>query len=383
MLHRSACLALAFALALALPAVAACGDNHDSADAQASGDGQHGSGSDDAHGATGSTAAIVAGDFGAGDPGVLATLDSHALTVTQGRAPAGAIGDDPTLRHFGNDVFVVNRADGNNVTLLDDHTFAVVAQVATGASSNPQDVALAHGKLYVPVYGGKGVAVVAPGSATIGIVDLSADDPDGHPQCESALAVDNEIYVACQLLDDSTFAPRGFGKVYVIDPTTDTVRTRFDLTTKNPITLLEPVAGGTIAVGTVDFSDGSGCIEQITPGPTPTSTCLVTNTVLGGYATRLQFADASTAWLAVSGTTFPNPPQTLALFVAGSPSVQVLSGAGEAISDVALCPDGTLVVADVTKNAAGVRAFSSSAERTTAALAIGLPPAAQHGLECY
>src|SRR5690349_8386996 len=97
-----------------------------------------------------STAVAVAGDYTAGDPGIMSAVDVDTQTVTKNVAPQGAVGDDPMVRHFGSELFVVNRADGNNVTILDARTFALVEQLSTGAGSNPQDVAVRGNQLFVP-----------------------------------------------------------------------------------------------------------------------------------------------------------------------------------------------------------------------------------------
>jgi len=47
------------------------------------------------------------------------------------------------------------------------------------------------------------------------------------------------------------------------------------------------------------------------------------------------------------------------------------------------CPDGSVVVADPTIGANGLRVYQGNTEKTTAALPIGLPPASTHGLVCY
>ena len=358
-------------LVLAVAAAAGCGDNHGAADA----------------GTSPPAAMIVSGDLTPGDPGVLAKLDIGAMSVTPGLAPAGAVGDDTVLRRFGSELFLINRADGANVTILDAATRAVVAQLATGAGSDPQDVAVVGDKLYVPVYGGTGVAVLTRGSPAIATIDLSADDPDGKPQCMSAMLAGTDVYVTCQLLDASA-APRGNGRVYVIDSATDTVRTSFALTTKNPISLLEEVGDGSLAVATVDFADHSGCIEKFVPGASPTSACITSNTLLGGYATRLQFQqladDGRFLWAAVRGFDAAQPTGTLMAYDFTSAELwPPISTPDELVGDVGLCPDGTIVIADHTPGAAGVRAYQEATEVTTAALSIGLSPASPHGIECY
>src|SRR5262249_27213317 len=156
----------------------------------------------------------------------------------------------------------------------------------------PQDVAVVGNKLYVPVFGGSGVAVLTRGSTTVATIDLSADDPDGKPNCISAVAVGSDLYVVCELLDTNNKA-RGPGKVYVIDTSSDTVQTAktMTLTYKNPFGLLEripdgaPMAGDLVipTVGDYPFMTTVGCVERISPGASPTAAgCLPTDADLSG-----------------------------------------------------------------------------------------------------
>lgn len=339
-------------------------------------------------------AVVVAGDFNMGDPGVLSTYDPATGAVRRNAGPAMAVGDDPVLRHVGHELFIVNRADGNNVTILDDQTLAFEEQLGTGPNSNPQDVAVVGAKLYVPTYGTAGVTVLTRGSTATSVIDLSADDPDGLPNCESIYVAGQDLYVACQILDNSQkfLPPRGPGRVYVIDTATDRVRATLTLGHDNPISLLEQVPpgaphAGELVVGTELF-DGSntGCVERITPGATPqASGCLVDNADLGGYASRIAFeADAggSISFFAVP-TTFPQADLRALDMSTGMMRSGALNASTEIAADVVVCPGGQIITADTTMKADGLRVYQGGAEKTTAALPIGLPPASTHGLVCY
>jgi hypothetical protein len=339
-------------------------------------------------------AVVVAGDFIAGDPGVLSTYDPATGAVHVNAGPAMAVGDDPVLRHIGHELFIVNRADGNNITILDDQTLALEEQLGTGPSSNPQDVAVVGDKLYAPTYGTAGVTVLTRGSTATSVIDLSADDPDGLPNCESIYLVGRDLYVACQLLDNSQMflPPRGPGKVYVIDTANDRVRATLTLGHENPISLLEQVPagaphGGELLVGTERF-DGSndGCVERIAPGAAPAAPgCLVDNADLGGYASRIAFeADAGGAlsFFAVP-TTFPHADLRALDMSTGMIRSGALNASTEIAADVVVCPGGQIVAADPTMDADGLRMFQGGVEKTTAALPIGVPPLSTHGLMCY
>jgi hypothetical protein len=361
-------------------ALAACGDNRAAPDAMI-----------DATPVGPPRAAIVAGDFKERDPGVLSALDPATRTIRTNVGPAMAVGDDPIVRHAAGELLIVNRADGNNVTVLDDQTFALKEQLGTGAGTNPQDVAAVGGKLFVATFGGKGLVVLTRGSQAVTPVDLSADDPDGVPNCNSVYAVGADVYVACELLD-ATFAPRGPGKVYVVDAGTLAIKRALTLGHKNPIGVLEQVPAsaphnaGELWMPTVDFADGSGCVERIATGAAPaTLGCVVTNADLKGYVSRVAFQvskDVAIAFFAVP-TTFPKADLiaydlSISLLWAGP-----LNPPTEIAGDLAVCPSGELVLADPTDKANGVRVYDGAAELTKAPLPIGLPPTSTHGVVCY
>ncbi len=98
-------------------------------------------------------------------------------------------------------------------------------QINTGSGTDPQDVAAIGSKLYVATLGGSGVEVIdtSLGSAAkFQFIDIGNPDPDGVPNCSSAIAVGTNVFLSCELLDASS-KPRGNGIVKVIDSTTDTV----------------------------------------------------------------------------------------------------------------------------------------------------------------
>jgi len=340
-------------------------------------------------------AVVVAGDFGPGHPGVLSTFDPATLAVTMNAGPAMAVGDDPILRHFGSELFIVNRSDGNNVTILNDQTLALEEQLGTGAGTNPQDVAVTGQKLYVATFGGKGLVMLTRGQATITAIDLSQDDPDGKPNCNSVYLVGSNLYVSCGLLDDTNkFVPRGPGKVYVVDTATNAIKTTLTLGTKNPFGVFEQIPAdaqhnaGDLLMPTVAFADGSGCVERIATGATPAAAgCMMTNADLMGYASRLAFqVDKSQGlgitWIATP-TTFPKADLRAYDMPTNALWAGPLNPSTEAIGDLAICPGGELVVADTTTNANGLRLYNNAAELTKSVLPIGLPPSSTHGIVCY
>jgi hypothetical protein len=375
---------------LLLTLLVACGDsNKQTPDAPI---GTDGPGSGDAPSQPIAQAAVVGADFSSGT-GVLSRLDVATLNMQQ-NVVAGAATSDPVIRQLGDNVYIVNRFVGENVTILDAKTLSLVGQHSTGAGSNPQDVAAVGDKLYIPAGGTAGVVVmtVPAGTTTTIALDGALGDPDGKPDCVSAYAVGTDVYVACGLLDEN-FAPRGVGKVAVIDTTSDTVRTTFSLPETNPVGFFHqsPASstfGGDLLISAVPSFDTftSGCLVRVTPGQTPTASCAtgLHNSDLGGFVNGIAFGDK--LWLSVvvdmNFATASGQLRAVDLST-GALASTAASAANEQITDLAACPDGSVVAVDSTMNASGVRVFENGTETTTTALAIGLPPIFSSGIVCY
>ena len=375
---------------LLLTLLVACGDsNQQMPDAPI---GTDGPGSGDASSQPVAQAVVLGADFSSGT-GVVSRLDVATLNMQQ-NVVAGAATSDPVIRQLGNNVYIVNRFVGENVTILDAKTLSLVGQHSTGAGSNPQDVAVVGHKLYIPATGTAGVVVMTlpAGTTTTIALDTAVGDPDGKPDCIAAYAVGNDVYVACGLLDEN-FAPRGAGKVAVIDSATDTVRTTISLPETNPVGFFHqsPASsafGGDLLIAAVPSFDTftSGCLVRVTPGPTPTATCAtgLHNSDLGGFVNGIAFGDK--LWLSVVvDVNFATASGQLRAvdLSSGALASTPVSASNEQVTDLAACPDGSVVTVDSTMNATGVRVFENGSETTTAALAIGLPPVFSSGIVCY
>src|SRR5436190_15732662 len=177
-------------------------------------------------------AVAVSGDFNM--TGLMSKLDLTTMEVAQNVGGAGTVAGDPVMRRIGDRVYVINRNGGNNVTVFDATTLTFVDQFGTGEGTNPQDVAQVGDNLYVPMFNVGGVVKINTKTGTTATIDMSSvGDPDGNPDCISAIAVGTKVYVACSVLDE-TYTPRGNGVVAVIDTAKDTVATTVMLPTPNP-----------------------------------------------------------------------------------------------------------------------------------------------------
>ena len=359
---------------LVLLFLAACGDNlagHAAPDAAQS------SGTTDAAIPMRALAAEPPANFGP-PPGILSVLDVDTLTMHQNVA-GGVAGGDPFIKKIGNRVYIVNRTD-NNILALDATTLHFIGQFATGTGSNPQDVAVVGDKLYVPAFGGAGVVTGKIGDTNATTIDLNAavGSSDGKPDCVGVAAVGTDIYVTCENL--VSFVPASVGKLVVIDSTTDTIKTHIDLPVQNPQNLIAEMPDHTLVVSSYDKA--AGCTMQITPGATPTATCLVSNSQLaqnGAEPTHIA-VQGGKIWFAA--TTDYVDGALRSYDTATSMMGAMVAPASEDIRDIAVCPDGKLVVAD-TAGSGGLRVYQDGAELTTAAIAIGLPPGFGNNLVCY
>ncbi len=371
---------------LILFALVACGDNGKSLDTTpADGPDELPSGPP--------RAVVVAGDFiTPGFSGVMSKLELSSMQMTQNVAPAGAIGNDPIIRKLGDELFVVNRAGGNNVTIFNAATLDVKEQLGTGAGSNPQDVARFGNKVYVATMGTAGVTVLTRGSTATKLISLADLDPDGIPDCVSAYRAGTLLYVACGLLDEN-FSPRGNGVVAVIDPISDRVERVITLSTANPFGVLTELPDGLgLVIPTFDFGAPTArCLEHIAVGSAPYSKgCLVQNAAVGGYVVRAvpqQVGETQMLWMIVNNGNFSAERARLWGYDVSSGTLRdaPLSPETQVLTDLAPCPDGRVVVADKTMSANGLRVYdgASTMEQTTAPLAVGLRPQSSPAIACY
>ena len=334
------------------------------------------------------TAFVVAGDFAG--TGVASTIAVPGLVVTQ-NVLAQVAGDDPSVRVFGDKIYIVNRNTANNVTILDATAMSLIAQIATG--SNPQDVAVVGTKIYVASLAEAGVQILDESNPDDGVVDTidlsSLDAVDGLPDCNALAVVGTTLYVACGVLDE-TFTARGVGKIAVIDTADDTLTTTVDLVNANPFGRLVAtpstgaLAGDLLVNTTPSFADlTAGCLERVSTGAAPASGgCLIQGTEMGGYAGSYAYGADDTVWVAVTAGWDENGTMaavhTYDAEAATFDSTPV-TGTQRAF-DLALCPTGHAVFADT---AGGMRVYSRDGlEITTSVLDVGLPPSSG-GVVCY
>jgi len=367
-----------------LIAAAACGGSGDDADAPDAG-------------ASSATVFAVGTDYFTA--GIASTVAIPSLEVTQG-VLAGVASTDPVLRYYAGRIYIVNRYGADNVTVIDAASMSLVAQISTGAGTNPADVVVRGNFMYVATVGGTGIMVLdvtRPEDGVIKIIDLSSVDPDdGIPNCGSLQLRDNLLFATCSVLDDNDpeLAARGNGKVAVIDTDTDSLLDVLELSTFNPYGHIvgTPAAsplGGDLLVPTIpSWADlTQGCLERVSTGETPApGGCLLENSDLGGYVSGGAYdAEGNKLWVAV--TEGFDEADYMALgklmvcdLATETPACEQVSEAGQRPFEIARCPTGHVVVSDA---GGGLRVYEATgAELTSDLLDIGLPPV-DDGVICY
>lgn len=349
---------------------AACGggdDEDNAADAGASADADVGF--DAGEETPTATIVTVSGDY-AGN-GVLTTVDVPSMEVTL-NAVAGVAGGDPVIRAHGDRLVILDRFGGDSVTVL-DRELALVGQVTTGAGSNPQDSAIIGDTLYIVALDATGVLVFDLTNLSAGIqktIDLSALDADDEvPDCNSIVAVGDRLYASCQILDRKTFAPRGIGKVAVIDTTDDSLETTLELASTNPLAQFAQNGDGDLVFSTAPgaifgATNDGGCVERISTGATPAvEDCLSDNVTLNAYPRQVLSHGDDLLFVNVVDFTTADIRQ-----ISGSTvSEVVFPGLGTNAANLTACPTGHLVVDDNTAGARGVRVYDGQGAAVNAA----------------
>ncbi len=324
------------------------------------------------------TIVTVGGDYAGA--GVLSVVSVPSMDVTV-NAVAGVVGGDPAIRQIGDRLFILDRFGGDSVTVL-DRDLSVIGQVSTGAGSNPQDVAVIGDTLYVAAWDAGGVLVIDLADIAGGIVreiDLSdLDSEDQVPDCNSLAAVGSKLLVTCQIIDRSTFAPRGNGKLAVIDTSDDSIETTLDLDASNPFAQLESLPSGDVAFSTAPGalfggSNDTGCLERVSMTGTPSMMpCLSSNMDLAAYPADVLAVGESIYFVNVASFT----ESDIRVFTDGSVAEAGLAPLGSNLAGLAACPTGHLVVADNSDGARGLRVFDAElAPASEDVLDVGWPAA--------
>jgi hypothetical protein len=137
------------------------------------------------------------------------------------------------LAMSGENFFVVNGWQADNVQKINPENFDTASQYSTGNGSSPSSMALVEDcKGYLPLYEMDYLLVFNPCTGeTIKQIDLSsyADAEDGIPEMQASIYHDGKVVVAIQKLDrNNNWISPYVGQFLVIDPSTDDVEKVID-----------------------------------------------------------------------------------------------------------------------------------------------------------
>lgn len=286
---------------------------------------------------------------------------------------------DPVVRTFSQvdpeHVWAVNRLGFDNIQVLaPGQNFNSVAQFSVGNGSNPQDIlVLSPNKAYVTRYESpyNDVLIVHPVTGkTLGRIPLGkfASNPDHLPRPAAMLRVGDLAFIALQNLDasfnwgENTLEP---GRLVVVDVLTDQVVDAdtttpepdpIILSTRNPQTLAYSAGQNLIYVASaglfVQYHPEWGGLEAVDPTNLVSAGVILRGSDPGinGNVESAVLTPGLTAYLLVSMLSSSNNFQSRVLEVSltsGLPLSTIYTAAADAmVSDLALDPQGFLIIAD-------------------------------------
>jgi hypothetical protein len=297
----------------------------------------------------------------------------------------------PSSAQAGHELLLIDRSNAA-LTWVDAKTCTPVRQLSagTGFAANPRDVvSIRESKAYVTRYDQNGAPTASPddfdeGSdlliidpsapRILGRIDLSGEAPAANvlPRPDQALLAGGKVYVTLNALS-ADFQAAASGRVVIIDPETDSIVGRIDLTGRkgcSGMTYLEGTKTLLVACGG-NFSDGDGQaassgIVAIDLGLSPPAVKgTVSAAVLGGRLSTGGVAALSEneIFTITSGEFSGAPPDQLWTFgLASTGATKLLDGSGAFVLGGFLMDRShqRLFVADGTTSAPRIRVFDAS-----------------------
>jgi len=322
----------------------------------------------------GPTLVVAAADFSATQGQLFAADPADPTQVATGPDP---VSTDVVLRVTGGQVYALNRFGADNLQRLDQALgLKTTYQVSTGGGSNPHDVLLTQGRLYVTRYGAASLLVADPADGSeLATIDLSAyDDADGIPEMDQMALWNGKLLVTLQLLDG--FTPTDRSTVAVIDPATNRVDASFDLQGVNPASRLASDGAHLYVVTTGSFGVADGGIERLADDLTG-STTVVSGGDLGGDLGELAIVSPTKGYVVVTGSDFSNR------VVAFNPTTGAIGTTvyetAAYLPEITASPDGSLLaIADRDTATPGVVLLDTATDQVVTAAPINdanqLPP---------
>ena len=259
----------------------------------------------------GKRAIIATTDFSTGS---LSALDTRTNQATNDLL---LIHSDAALRTHGNNVYVLNKLNSDNIIVLSKDDLATpTTQYSTGNGSNPHAIVFVDAeKAYVTLYERDYVLILNPATGdSLGRIDVSAfADADGLPEISQMAVFGDRVFFAAQRLNrDAFFSPTDASLLLVIDTLTDTLVDvdpdtegiqGITLAGTNPTAVVQ--RGGRLVVATVGtFGAQDGGIEVIDLLTLQTEGRLVTEESLAGDVGAMAMLNDQEGYIVVSDANF-------------------------------------------------------------------------------
>ncbi len=325
------------------------------------------------------TAFVVTTDYRGSGGYALVDLETLKAQTFQGN---GIVESDNSVTYYGGKIYVINRKDFDNITVLDpsDVTRAE-RQFSTGNGTNPHSMAFVSSeKAYVSLYGADYLLIVNPSTGEeIGRIDLSgyADD-DGIPEASPMVIVDGKLYVALQRLDrNNWFAPTGTSYVVVVDTGTDEVVAAIELTGTNPQFMRYDEAMGRIVVSeTGNYGSQDGGLETIDPDTNRAEGFFLSEADLGGDVGAFAVVGGVKVYVVFTDASWQNHVSVWEQSEDSWQKKGVLETSGGYVPSLGLDGTDRLLVPDRDTENPGLRIFDTTTDQEVegSPVDVGLPP---------
>jgi hypothetical protein len=308
----------------------------------------------------------------------------HGLDSNYTKTTLDPIHSDAAVRYpGGDDIFIINKLGRDNLQLVDRHHLKTVLQIPLPPKSNPHDVALKDGLIYVAYYARAEIGIYRQSDGTAaGVIDISAyaDTADHLPETEALAFVNGDLYALLQNLDTKSYLPLT-AQLLKIDVAAKTVKKALALPFGNPSGMAWDAASGNLFISCLgeytypDYSVKSdGGIVAVSASTLELKDTLALEKDLGGNVGGGLIHNGKLILSVGTGMS----DDIIAISLADGTSREIVKLGGYTTGGLAIDgPSSTLCVGDRKKGGPGLRLFDLATwkEKSAPGINLGsLPP---------
>lgn len=337
-----------------------------------------------------SYAVILAADFT--DP--IGTLNLVSLDPPrEASTNLATTHSDALVRVSGGLLYVVNHKGADNIQVVDPADFSTRYQFSTGVGTNPQDiVVVSPTKAYVTLYEpenneSEGLVVddllvfdptTGTMAKTIDLTPYTDEDGDRFARASSLFSIGTKLFVAVQdMPGDLALPPDRAGKIVRIDTGRDEVDAAVILEGRDPFTMTASSETGKIYVGCTDFFDLSspyGGIEVVDLATMATEGILLSDDAAGGWIGDIE-TSGGYGFAVVGAADFSENRVVRFSLDLTRPNLTTLYTSDAYLQDIAVAPNGLLVVGETSAAKSGVVFIDpDTGEVADGPINVGSPP---------